>query len=87
MYVPVAQPPSNPFNVPNKSVELILALINSFLIYLKIAIFSLSYRPVATKTKSGVFNINSLNSIKRIEYIYQSEKAESLSISAQANRF
>ena len=43
MYVPVAQPPSNPFNVPNKSVELILALINSFLIYLKIAIFSLNF--------------------------------------------
>ena len=34
---------------------------------IKIAIFSLSYRPVATKTKSGVFNINSLNSIKRIQ--------------------
>ena len=28
---------------PNKSVELILALINSFLIYLKIAIFSLNF--------------------------------------------
>ena len=32
-------------------------------------------------------SVKKLNSIKRIEYIYQSEKAESLSISAQANRF
>ena len=32
-------------------------------------------------------SVKKLNSIKIIEYIYQSEKAESLSISAQANRF
>ena len=32
-------------------------------------------------------SVKKLNSIQRIEYIYQSEKAESLSISAQANRF
>ena len=32
-------------------------------------------------------SVKKLNSIKRIEYTYQSEKAESLSISAQANRF
>ncbi|MBM5787320.1 MAG: heme exporter protein CcmD [Pelagibacterales bacterium] len=32
-------------------------------------------------------SVKKLNSIKRIEYIYQSEKAESLSISAQVNRF
>ena len=32
-------------------------------------------------------SVKKLNSVKEIEYTYQSEKAENLSISAQVNRF
>jgi heme exporter protein D len=32
------------------------------------------------------FSVKKLNSIKNIEYLYQSEKIEEVSVSAQANR-
>tara|TARA_B110000503_G_scaffold130519_1_gene204010 strand:+ start:1115 stop:1309 length:195 start_codon:yes stop_codon:yes gene_type:complete len=33
------------------------------------------------------FSVKKLNSIKNIEHLYQSEKVEEVSVSAQANRF